>query len=1265
MNQHHLENVNAELLRDSHAGLLVYSATEDQYSSTGRFDTNWAARARFSPGMATGTGVGTFHATSTTNLRASALLNRADPLRYSHQRPASATAAGGLLRVHSGAVALANTVQGRKSAPRNVWATLDLSRAEEGEGEGSVPYTQQTLSFRTATDFGELDRMATSFGGGGGEGAGGGEVLDHFATLQNGFSSAQGDDALLATSGGFQDFSSPYHETEMLLEMTRHRKQVEPNGMLAFEEAMSATAYLQYSAHVAAIAAEPEDPLPLLELMEWLVYQGLGKQAMATLKRALAVMELQSEWSLTGHEMAACRILYAKLASKYFMKYEKPTVFYALVDSFPESPFVLSHAALYFMEMKYHDQAELLFLAALMLQPNYERALLGYARLLAEKGNPRVALRYLGRISEDSPLWLPAKLEMAGIQELQRVDTPALLVAYKNCTLLTAVAEDTAYATALHCSAYHHHRLHEIDKETFHLTCALSRHPDSPQALLMTAAFGAARLVMREHSITVSTQSSSGATSQERPRTASGNGPAADGTNSTLGAAPVFTKDELDAKFRSGVLLAPRRWYRWIAALGYADFVDCVMRDTHRAEQYYAEASKISFSYSVWATLALAHFYQYTRGEAGAAGRLLLRVLRHRHADVAIDCLTAFNAFRHREVNTDPTSELLKYMSLPSADAHLATPLEETQDDLEIAALYVVIAFYLMDLQEWEDAMKYAAAAIRINETFSPALRCIALITWQHGNTRKASLRYFEAALEFGAGNPYVLRTCAVVKAMEGHHEEAIGLLQSSVKISPNCPLTMRAVGMMCYLYRKDADAALDYLAKSFAMSNSEDIECLRLRGQVLMDLGRYKEARAAFQQALYIVPWDAVTLASLAYCVSVLYRKDAARQAENTFNGTFNGGTLSVGGSSELNYSSRLMAMRSPEELIHSRDPVELFEASVTMDLQRIFAGHAHLSPTGSEQYAKVKSKRAVNPFGQSNGMVLSNFAVENELEEADADFGNNMTGYAYYWYGMYELKRATHFNADKCRTLFSLAAKVAAPGSSSSCNALALYRLGELAEREGNLEAAERHYVSAVQCEPMDPQAVLRLVCLVEAGLAGVKKIIRMLEVPRRRKGGKKGHKPKNAHQLDGSGTLSTYHPPARGNIHDSSLVHNLTALLSRPLNPLPEEDADEDTPLDGSADNGLAQQGDALQEYQRRLLLHQRVHEMVTLKRRAYRKTLSEAAPANPSHHMFVDSYWLERLLHAFSRCEDWARLHQCASQVQMRPKKKATTAGKKRK
>jgi hypothetical protein len=219
VNQHYLENVRAELLRDGHGGLLVYSATEDQYSSTGKFDANWAARERFGASEFGGT---RYPAGSTTNLRATALLNRAtDPNRFSHQRPSSANAA--LLRTSVGtgtlgAVALANTLQARRTVSNNVWATLDLGRNENADRRYSAQSGQQTQSFKTATDFGQMDQTALSFDDGA-------MVLENFATLQNAFSSANAEDAI-ALSGSVQDFASPFYDTEVLLEMASNQHQV-------------------------------------------------------------------------------------------------------------------------------------------------------------------------------------------------------------------------------------------------------------------------------------------------------------------------------------------------------------------------------------------------------------------------------------------------------------------------------------------------------------------------------------------------------------------------------------------------------------------------------------------------------------------------------------------------------------------------------------------------------------------------------------------------------------------------------------------------------------------------------------------------------------------------------------------------------------------------------------------------------------------------------------------------------------------------------
>ena len=1035
--------------------------------------------------------------------------------------------------------------------------------------------------------------------------------------------------------------------------------QVDSGEMLLFEKSMIPSVYQLYSTKLLQYSAEPDNPVPLLELMEILLYEGHGKQAIAVLKRATQVIDLQTDWTFTTYENTLLRLLHIKMNQKYYSYYEKPQVVHAFIESFPESPVILTHSAIYFHELKYYKESELLYTAALLLNPLYDLALLNYSRLLILKSDHRTAQRYLARISEDSALWLPAKLEIAYLSEIQNINTAALIVAYKNCTYLPPEnQEDSMYSVAQHCMGYHHYRLQEGDKAEACLNRAIMKDPNNSIAMLLSAAISVKQLY--SNTTNSSTTSSSSNTNErphtattsntitthtERPRTAT-NHTTTNHIGETGTLKSPLSKEEIDSRYRSGVLLAPKYRYRWIALLGYADYICCTMQDIHRAEQYYSESSKLSFSYSIWSTLAYIHYYQYIRGDSGVAGRLLLRTLRHRHNDVAIDCLTDFNAFRHQEnvtTQSDHAQDVFKYMSIPKQQ-HETYNFIETTDDLEIAALYVVIAYYLIDVQEWEEGMKYAAAAIRINETFSPALRCIALITWQHHNTRKQSLRYFSTALEFGFNNPYVLRTCGIIKAMEGNHQEAINLLESSIKITPTYALTYRALGLMYYIYRNNHIYALELLTKSFHLSHEEDIECLRLKAQILMDQKKFKEAKVLLQQALYIVPWDIVTLSSLAYCISNILT--TTKNKQNMME--------SKEDSTSINYNSRFMSLQSYEDLIHSRDPEELFEASVTLDLQRILKGHMNnISLSGLEQYNKAKIKRTVNPFSQSNGMILSNFAVEHEIEEIDADYGNNMIGYAYYWYGMYELKEKKHINYEKCKLLFTLASKISSPGATSSCTALAFYRLGELAEHQNDLVVAEQYYQYAVQCEPMEPISILRLYSLVESGLKGTKKLIQLLEKTNNKQKKKKLlKKKKQSHHtgLDSSGTLSTYHPPATSKQKGTSaLVHNLTELLNKPLLTVSEGMHTSDELLEESdAYQPGGQLAEAFEEYERRLLLHQRVYEAVVLKRRSYRKAVGDCAPSL-SHHVFVDSYWLERLLHAFSGCEDWAVLLKSTAHI----------------
>jgi tetratricopeptide (TPR) repeat protein len=87
---------------------------------------------------------------------------------------------------------------------------------------------------------------------------------------------------------------------------------------------------------------------------------------------------------------------------QYFSYYESIRSVMALLDLFPENVFILSHVALYLLRLRYFQMAEPLFVGALVLDPEYDVALWGYARLLVHKGEFRAAQRYLSRLGDRS-----------------------------------------------------------------------------------------------------------------------------------------------------------------------------------------------------------------------------------------------------------------------------------------------------------------------------------------------------------------------------------------------------------------------------------------------------------------------------------------------------------------------------------------------------------------------------------------------------------------------------------------------------------------------------------------------------------------------------------------------------------------------------------------------------------------------------------------------------------------------------------------------
>ena len=101
-----------------------------------------------------------------------------------------------------------------------------------------------------------------------------------------------------------------------------------------------------------------------------------------------------------------------------------------------DSPRVLNQVALYYNRLKYIEQAEQLYIAALMLDPLHTEANRGYAHVLIQKANYQAANRYFVRVRESSASYSIVKTEMGWLQEMMGADDEAVLLAFKKCLAL-------------------------------------------------------------------------------------------------------------------------------------------------------------------------------------------------------------------------------------------------------------------------------------------------------------------------------------------------------------------------------------------------------------------------------------------------------------------------------------------------------------------------------------------------------------------------------------------------------------------------------------------------------------------------------------------------------------------------------------------------------------------------------------------------------------------------------------------------------------
>jgi len=236
------------------------------------------------------------------------------------------------------------------------------------------------------------------------------------------------------------------------------------------------------------------------------------------------------------------------------------------------------------------------------------------------------------------------------------------------------------------------------------------------------------------------------------------------------------------------------------------------------------------------------------------------------------------------------------------------------------------------------------------------------------------------------------------------------------------------------------------------------------------------------------------------------------------------------------------------------------------------------------------VKARAA----SRRGGRVGTNTNTSASTSASPAD--NNSNNYrdvppdVLYWYGMFHIQRGTSKAHVKAKALFTRAVQ----RSDCSPHPLALYMLGWLAELNMDLKIAEKYYCYALQLEPIDPSYFLRLTQLANDTHAFVQGLLANAEKAESTR--KRAIKKKNALRRKG---------------------------ISVPVG------------KDGETDKSQE-----VANMRKRVLLHERVIRLSLLRTEQLGPQLRGLCV--PGKFVHIEPFWLERLLHAFSACDDWANL-----------------------
>ena len=723
----------------------------------------------------------------------------------------------------------------------------------------------------------------------------------------------------------------------------------------------------------------------------------------------------------------------------------------------------------------------------------------------------------------------------------------------------------------------------------------------------------------------------------------------------------------------------------------------CRTGDADRTLQILEEAVSLSFTLSVWPVIALAHFHQYVRGDVLTALRLLKRCYHQRRKSYFSPILSNHSISPSSSSSSFSTSNLFSSSKCFKTNVHIIEKDEinltnnrdmekdnESHDELkyfekniekndfsskqiernknnkiEKISLLIALSFCYFENDDIIQSRIYCNKALTLQPYSTAANRCFGFINLksnlkeenertvekeisypQHLESKgpssssfssssslmsaamnkkaiESSTKYFSLSFQYAHGNPYTLRCSSLSAAIRGRPVEALKLMEAAMINGSTHSLTIRSLGIMTYLYSSHLDdstrleKSINYIFQCIKLTpfgTPPDLEAFILLGQLLIEAKQYLQAKQILKQALKIFPINVLLLSSLGIVLSCLPHLENVRTDEM--------------------YRQDILSLTTLEDLSELEDPGSLFFSAINPELLNIVKlkcmNEKNNIDNNDKNNNNVKDEKHFL-IDKSSILIEKNIneKIENNLYSSHADI--------YYWTGMFFLRKGSLEGILKAKKMFTLAVSSTMIEEKKEKNLemkenqkknndnfdntkedindrkttkhhpLSVYMLGWISEIEGDLISAEKLYTYVIQLNyKTESYKFLQLLAAIKQILNSTRKCLQIELKSKTKKSGKKKFKK----IIDGEMT--------------NSVMNNFVEIYG----------------------SGTGDESEKLLRFKLRIFLHEKMLELGEIQKMKMFDLCDSLCV--PSNFVFIEENWKERLLVAFSQCDDWSWL-----------------------